>query len=186
MARLPIVDGDDGQWGDILNDFLLQAHNSNGTIRNTGIVASKYTKPGSGIPKTDLTSAIQTSLELADSSVQDVNGHSGPNVTVTKNDITLGNVDNTSDADKPISTATQSALDSKQDAATATTDTEFAAHTDATTTVHGISDTAAIKGVVNHGADSGVARPGGFASVEWIGSVEPTNGIDGDTWVNTA
>ncbi len=33
---------------------------------------------------------------------------------LTKNDVGLGNVDNTSDADKPISTATQAALDTKQ------------------------------------------------------------------------
>lgn len=36
------------------------------------------------------------------------------NISLTKSDIGLGNVDNTSDADKPISTATQSALNAKQ------------------------------------------------------------------------
>ena len=46
-----------------------------------------------------------------------VNGHAlSSNVTVTKGDVGLGNVDNTSDANKPISTATQTALDAKQDA----------------------------------------------------------------------
>lgn len=35
------------------------------------------------------------------------------NITLTKADIGLGNVDNTSDVDKPISTATQAALDTK-------------------------------------------------------------------------
>lgn len=35
------------------------------------------------------------------------------NITLTKADIGLGNVDNTSDVDKPISTATQTALDTK-------------------------------------------------------------------------
>lgn len=39
--------------------------------------------------------------------------------THSKADIGLGNADNTSDADKPISSATQSALNNKQDAATA-------------------------------------------------------------------
>lgn len=43
-----------------------------------------------------------------------VNGHAlSSNVTVTKGDVGLGNVDNTSDLDKPISTATQTALDAK-------------------------------------------------------------------------
>lgn len=44
--------------------------------------------------------------------VSSVNGQTGV-VVLTKADVGLGNVDNTSDADKPISTATQSALDLK-------------------------------------------------------------------------
>lgn len=39
-------------------------------------------------------------------------------VTLTKADVGLGNVDNTSDANKPISTATQTALNGKQDSIT--------------------------------------------------------------------
>lgn len=42
------------------------------------------------------------------------------------------------------------------------------------------------KGVVRHGDDPMTQRPLGYASIEWIGSVEPVNAIDGDTWVNTA
>ncbi len=42
------------------------------------------------------------------------------------------------------------------------------------------------KGYVNHGATAGTSRPSGWASIEWLGSVEPSNAIDGDTWVNTA
>lgn len=55
--------------------------------------------------------------ELADSSVQTVNGEVGPDVTLNKGHVGLGNVDNTSDIDKPISTATQSALDLKANTA---------------------------------------------------------------------
>lgn len=36
--------------------------------------ASAYQKPATGIPKTDLASAVQTSLEKADSAVQDISG----------------------------------------------------------------------------------------------------------------
>jgi hypothetical protein len=46
--------------------------------------------------------------------------------TVTKAQVGLGSVDNTTDAAKPVSTATQTALDAKQDAATAATDAELA------------------------------------------------------------
>lgn len=42
------------------------------------------------------------------------------------------------------------------------------------------------KGFVAHGADKTVARPSGFASIEWQGSVEPENAIDGDTWIETS
>lgn len=42
-----------------------------------------------------------------------------------------------------------------------------------------------VKGVINHGAVASTARPSGYASVEWIGSVTPTNAINGDTWINT-
>jgi lysophospholipase L1-like esterase len=33
MTRLPQPGGDDGSWGDILNDFLAQAHNSDGSLK---------------------------------------------------------------------------------------------------------------------------------------------------------
>lgn len=51
-------------------------------------------------------------VELSSSPVASVNGATGV-VVLTKTDIGLGNVDNTSDIAKPISTATQGALDLK-------------------------------------------------------------------------
>lgn len=83
----------------------------------------------------------------------------------------------------------------------------LAAHDADTTAVHGIADTAALalatdvsdavgvvtddlavhgKGFVNHGATADTARPSGYGSVEWFGSVEPSNAVDGDSWVSTA
>ena len=47
--------------------------------------------------------------------VQTVNGYTGV-VSISKSDIGLGNVNNTTDAAKPVSTATQAALDLKLDA----------------------------------------------------------------------
>lgn len=66
MARLPNPGSDDGTWGTILNDFLSQAHNSDGSIKDTGVIATKYVKPSGGIPKSDLTSSVQSSLDSAD------------------------------------------------------------------------------------------------------------------------
>jgi len=52
--------------------------------------------------------------------VTSVNGDVGPLVVITKANIGLGNVTNTSDANKPVSTAQQTAIDLKQEAFTGT------------------------------------------------------------------
>jgi hypothetical protein len=56
--------------------------------------------------------------------VDSVNGETGL-VVLDKTDIGLGAVDNTSDANKPISTATQTALDLKEDDIVATTSADY-------------------------------------------------------------
>lgn len=60
---------------------------------------------------------ISQNMDNLDNAVPDsrkVNGHAlTSDVTVTKGDVGLGNADNTSDLNKPISTATQTALDAK-------------------------------------------------------------------------
>ena len=58
-----------------------------------------------------------TGWELAGSAVVSVNGRTGE-VLLTSADVGLDNVDNTSDADKPISTAQQTALNGKVDKVT--------------------------------------------------------------------
>ena len=82
--------------------------------------------------------------------------------------INLGNVDNTSDASKPVSAAQATAIALKQDAATAATDAELAA-------VKG-----GAMGVVIHGSNASAPRPTGYAVIFWIGTVAPTNSIDND------
>jgi len=95
MARLPIVGGDSGNWGTILNDFLEVSLNGDGTIQpaaitQAGAVTSvntvapnasgnvtltaasvgAYTKPSGGIPSSDLSSSVQADLSAAGSAVQ--------------------------------------------------------------------------------------------------------------------
>jgi hypothetical protein len=41
MARLPEPGGDVGDWGEILNEFLRQEHNDDGSLKETGSLASK-------------------------------------------------------------------------------------------------------------------------------------------------
>lgn len=61
MARLPVPGSDNGVWGNVLNDFLGVEHNTDGTlkIRTDGTF---YSKPGSGIPASDMTASVQSTL----------------------------------------------------------------------------------------------------------------------------
>lgn len=55
MARLPQPGGDSGNWGVILNDFLLQSHAQDGALTSEAVTeAGAYAKPSDGIPLADL------------------------------------------------------------------------------------------------------------------------------------
>lgn len=76
MSRLPEPGSDVGTWGNILNDFLGVAHNPDGTL-----------KSGS----TSATGALQSANNLSDlSSVSTAK----TNLSLSKNDVGLSNVDN--------------------------------------------------------------------------------------------
>jgi hypothetical protein len=136
VARLPKPGKDTGTWGDILNAFLSVAHNDDGTVKDAGVVAAKYALPDDGIPETDLSNDVQTKLNTASNGdIAAIAGLSPNNndilqrksgawtnrtpaqvktdLALVKADVNLGNVDNTADLDKPISTDTQAALDEK-------------------------------------------------------------------------
>lgn len=46
MARLPIPGGDDGTWGDILNEYLSQSLGADGTLKNTALPDASATTKG--------------------------------------------------------------------------------------------------------------------------------------------
>ncbi|RPE05561.1 hypothetical protein EGT74_24570 [Chitinophaga lutea] len=69
---------------------------------------------------------VTDSLNNRPAPVQSVNGYTG-NVTLTKSDVGLASADNTSDANKPVSTAQQAALDLKEDVANKSTSTSLGA-----------------------------------------------------------
>lgn len=93
MSRLPSVGGDSGQWGTILNDFLSVTHATDGTIKSAVVT------------KANLATDVQTSLGKADGALQAA--------SATKASVGLGNVDNTADVSKPVSTAMQTALNQR-------------------------------------------------------------------------
>lgn len=48
MARLPVPGSDNGDWGDILNDFLLQGHNTDGTLKDA-VAPTRQINTGTGL-----------------------------------------------------------------------------------------------------------------------------------------
>lgn len=92
MARLPQPGGDAEQWGDVLNDYLRQQHAEDGSHDVAKILAPP-----------------QLSGMVLASQSQSPKGVAWQQLT--KQSVGLGLADNTSDIDKPISSATQVAID---------------------------------------------------------------------------
>jgi hypothetical protein len=73
--------------------------------------------------------------------------------------------------------------------ATGGTDALTASDIGAASSSHNHDSTYAAKSTafvtVSHGSTAGTARPTGIGAVYWIGSVEPTNAINGDQWYDT-
>jgi len=156
MPRLPQPGGDQNTWGAILNDFLAQSHNTDGSLKDnvvtpgaltattpsTGQVLSYdgselvwTTVTGSGtVPDADSSTKglLQLTGDLGGTAASPtVPGLTGKEPTVAagttgqyyrgdktwqtlnKTAVGLANVDNTADTAKPVSTATQTALNGK-------------------------------------------------------------------------
>lgn len=202
--RLPVSGRDDGSWGDILNGFLLQSHNADGTLRSAAVSATgvavdsavvhitgaevvdgtKTFTSSPVVPNPTLASQVASKSYVdntvsagapdASTSVKGIIKLAGdfggtaalPTVpglaakadittvntalagkeptlsagmtsqyyrgdkswqTLDKTAVGLGNVDNTSDVNKPVSTATTTALNSKLTAANNLSDVASAA-----------------------------------------------------------
>ena len=91
-------------WGDHSTAGYLTSFSETVTSLSLSLGSLLYTDEGGTVTNIPLTSY--------ENQVLSVNGYVGT-VNLTKGDIGLGNVDNTSDVDKPISTLTQTALDLK-------------------------------------------------------------------------
>lgn len=164
MARLPVPGSDDGSWGDILNDFLFQSHTSNGQLK-LGIVS-----------EANLDTAAAAKLN-ASAAVSSVNGYTGT-VVLAKSDFSLGNVDNTSDANKPISTAVQTALNAKAATSSLATVATSGSYNDLTN-----KPAAGTPGILTVAVTTGSETRPTATTVLWIGgSTQPTNMATGDLW----
>jgi hypothetical protein len=93
MSRLPNPGADPGIWGDILNDFLLSEHQPDGTLRLRS----------DGTFEPAISDGTTAQFWRGDKSWQ----------SLDKTAVGLSQVDNTSDANKPVSTAAQTALNAR-------------------------------------------------------------------------
>ncbi len=178
MARLPTAGSDDGTWGDILNDFLSIAHNVDGTIKNNAVSTSKLATTNSPTDGTVLGynsgNMSWTATSGGGGAVTSVNGQTGA-VSLTKTDVGLSSVDNTSDVAKPVSTAVQTALNAKADMSSLATVAGTGNYTDLSNkpTIPTVADaSSSVKGIVQLTGDLGgtAASP----TVPGLTTKEPT------------
>jgi trimeric autotransporter adhesin len=172
LARLPQIGSDDGTWGNILNDFLSQVHDADGTLKSNTVTTGAIAD--GAVTEAKLDSAAQTKLNtvgggVADGAVTDIKVNASAAIaqskianlvsdlaakqatitagttgqyyrgdktfqTLDKTAVGLANVDNTSDANKPVSTATQTALNLKANTAALATVATSGSYTDLTNT----------------------------------------------------
>lgn len=144
MTRLPIPGADSGNWGTVLNTFLLVEHNADGTLKPSGSLNAKIDSAdkaaANGVATLDTNSLIPTSqlgsgvaststylrgdgswqatpgmasvssTDITDSSLVGRNVLTATDGATARTAIGLGNVDNTSDASKPVSSAQSAAI----------------------------------------------------------------------------
>lgn len=104
-----VGDAETGQWDPLAGVTDLSAYST--TTQMNSAIDTKIAAAGHAT-----TEALTDGLALKVDKTTTVNGHAlSANVTVSAADVGLGNVENTADADKPVSTATQTALDKKVD-----------------------------------------------------------------------
>jgi hypothetical protein len=149
MARLPQPGGDAGNWGHVLNEFLLESLDTDGSLKNSSIAEVKLAttlqnKINSKANSSNL-SVVATTGDYNDltnkpssGSVSSVAGRTG-DVTLTKSDVDLSNVDNTTDTNKPVSTLQQTAI---SNASTADRSRSNHTGTQASTTITGLATVA--------------------------------------------
>lgn len=148
----------------------------------------RYAKPSTGIPSSDLATAVRSSLGLADSALQaapvtSVSGKTGA-VSLSKDDVGLSNVTNLAPADLPVSTATSTALSGKAAAAHTHTAAQINDATATGRSVLSATDAGAARAVIGAGtastkSDVGLGNVANTAPADLPVSTAAQSALDG-------
>jgi len=169
---------------------------TNSQLANDNItIAGASTALGGTITADTIAGAISndtiTNAQLANDSIT-INGTStalGTSYSVTKADVGLGNADNTSDASKPVSTATQTALDLKAPLASPTFTGTVSGVTKAHVGLGNVDNTADSAKPVSTAQQTALNLKANLASPTFTGTViapTPSNGDDSTKVATTA
>ncbi|PID98919.1 hypothetical protein CSA80_04455 [Candidatus Saccharibacteria bacterium] len=85
-SRLPTPGGDDGTWGAILNDFLSQIHNTDGTLKNNSVGAAALAP--SAVTAAGIQDATISEAKLDSALQAKVNGLGGGGTLTLAGDVT--------------------------------------------------------------------------------------------------
>ena len=91
MARLPTPGGDTGNWGKILNDFLLTAHHNDGSLKSSELISAGGLLQNNNLSDLDSPATARSNLGLASL----LHGNGAPdNSAGNNNDFYIDNVAN--------------------------------------------------------------------------------------------
>lgn len=77
MTRLPTPGGDDGTWGAILNDFLGQAHNSDGSLKSAAVSSAGALQAANNLSDVATPATARTNLGLGGAATLNVGTTNG-------------------------------------------------------------------------------------------------------------
>lgn len=158
MARLPVSGQDNGVWGDVLNDYLLQSHTNTGALKSSAVTAAVG----------DASASDKGLIKLAG----DLTG-SADSPTVASGAITGAKIANATITDANVAT-TAAIAQTKIANLTADLNARLASAND-------LSDVA---NVATARTNLGVPAATGFAAIT-VGTAPPSSPAVGDIWVDT-
>jgi hypothetical protein len=207
VPRLPIPGSDDDTWGDILNEFLEVAHQPDdpggGTLKSSAVNAAgavmnsdtATSDMGFVVDEDDMASNSATKLPTQqstkayiDSGLASKRGTSAQKNSIESN---AGDLQLVGDTASPGNSkvygtngsGTRGWYSAAGGGSWGSITGTLSAQTDLQSALDAKAAAANAKGFVNHGSTASTARPTGYASIEWYGTVEPTNMANGDTWI---